>query len=175
VSTDTVAVYAPQATVVVRNLTSSVLVIASDPKRTHEVNFEAKGAPDGGDYQHMPPEIIATPAFARQISLGTLEVVQGADSPVVQQAMRAQGSKFWAQQDKDRDAALATIDREPDRDFQVLKCVGPGTRAGSPCGTDIPLRVTELATAVPLCTAHEHLKDRAVRRGSGDWQIEGQA
>jgi hypothetical protein len=162
----------PMTTVVVQNMTNSVLVIASDPRRTHEVTFGGKGATDGSDFQHMPPEIVRTPAFARQLSLGTLRVVQGEDDPIVQAALRSQSDAFWKRSAEDRDAALATIDEKADDDYAVGTCIGPGTRPDRPCAQEIPYRVRDAESFIPLCDRHQHLKDQAVKRGSNPWVLE---
>jgi hypothetical protein len=163
---------APATTVVVQNMTNSVLVIASDPRRTHEVNFGAKSASDGSDFQHMPPEIVRTPAFARQISLGTLRVVQGDDDPMVQAALQHQSDAYWKRANDDAESALATLDQVADNDFIVLQCFGPGNREGAVCGENIPVKATEKDSRAPLCDRHQHLRDRCVRRGDGPWVLE---
>ena len=162
----------PLASVVCQNMTDSVLVIASDPRRTHEVTFEGKGSPGGGDYQHMPREIIATPAFARQIALGTLRVVQGADDPLVASAMQSQSDAFWKRAEADRAAALGTLDEVADNDYVVVTCIGPGTRPDAPCGENLPRKAGEAEAAPPLCDRHTALADKCVRRGTGPWQLE---
>jgi len=156
-------------TVIVQNQTDSVLVIASDPRRTHEVNFEAKGSPSGGDFQHMPPEIVRTPAFARQLSLGTLKVVQGEDDPVVKAALQHQSDAFWARAAQDKAAALDTLDEVADNDYLVVNCIGPGTRPDAPCGENIPRKKEQAEAAPPLCDRHAGLADKCVRRGTGPW------
>jgi hypothetical protein len=173
VTADIAAMYAqPMTSVICQNMTDSVLVIASDPRRTHEVTFEGKGSPSGGDYQHMPREIIATPAFARQIALGTLRVVQGEDDPLVASAMQNQSDAFWKRAEADKAAALDTLDEVADNDYLVLQCIGPGTRPDAPCGENIPARAKEAAGIVPLCDRHANLKDKCVRRGDGPWVLE---
>ncbi len=162
----------PLATIVCQNMTASVLVIASDPRRTHEVTFEGKGSPSGGDYQHMPREIVATPAFARQIALGTLKVVQGEDDPLVQGAMQRQSDAYWKRAEEEKAAALATLDETADNDYLVLQCIGPGTRPDAPCGENIPVKAQDSGAKAPLCDRHAHLIDRAVRRGNGPWILE---
>ena len=134
-------VLAPAA-VVCRNMTRGVLVIASDPRRTHEVNFGAYDTSDGSDYQHMPPEIIRTPAFAKQIAIGTLVVIEGGEDPVA------------------------------DNDYVTIQCIGPGTRADAVCGENIPRKATEVMVTPPLCDRHQGLKDRCMRRGDGPWLLE---
>lgn len=158
--------------VIVRNQTPGPLVIAAGMRQEYEVVFDGCDDPSGGDYRHMPPEIIATPAFAKQVSIGTLVIVEGADNPAVKSALDTQSQAFWNRAENEKAAAEATIDREPEKDYLVLKCIGPGTRPDSPCDLDLPVRVTEALHAVPLCSAHAHLKARAVRRGDGPWTIE---
>lgn len=162
----------PMTSVVCQNMTASVLVIASDPRRTHEVTFEGKGSPGGGDFQHMPREIIATPAFARQIALGTLKVVQGEDDPVVQGAMQRQSDAFWKRAEEDKAAALDSLDETADNDYLVLQCFGPGTRADAVCGENIPVKASEAQASPPLCGKHAGLTDKCVRRGTGPWVLE---
>lgn len=159
----------PMTTVVVQNMTDSVLVIASDPRRTHEVTFGGKGAQDGSDFQHMPPEIVRTPAFARQLSLKTLRVVQGEDDPLVVAALKHQSDAFWARAQQEKDAALSTLDEKADDDFVVVNCIGPGTRPDAPCGENIPVKAAEVHARPPLCSRHENLADKCLRRGNGPW------
>jgi hypothetical protein len=158
--------------VVVRNNTKGVLVIASDPKRTHEVTFGAKGSPDGEDYQHMPEEILRIPAFARQLAIGTLSVVEGEDNPLVTAAIKHQADGYWKRAKQDADEALSVLDHEPDGDYLAIPCIGPGTRAGATCGTEVPVKASAAGAQPPLCDAHAGLAERAVRRGSQPWVIE---
>lgn len=162
----------PMTSVICQNMTASVLVIASDPRRTHEVTFEGKGSPGGGDFQHMPREILATPAFARQIALGTLRVVQGEDDPVVVAALQHQSDAFWKRAEADKEAALASLDETADNDYLVLQCIGPGTRPDAPCGENIPVKAQESGAKAPLCDRHTGLIDKCVRRGNGPWVLE---
>lgn len=161
------------AAVICRNMTAGPLVIASNPRREHEVTFEGKGDLNGGDYQHMPPEILATPAFAKQIALGTLVVTQGTDNPAVKAALANQSDAFWKRAEADKSAALATLDHEPDKDFLAIPCIGPGTRQGATCGTEVPVKAAQAAATPPLCSAHTYLTDRCVKRGNNPWAIEG--
>lgn len=162
----------PMTSVICQNMTASVLVIASDPRRTHEVTFEGKGSPGGGDFQHMPREILATPAFARQIALGTLRVVQGEDDPVVVAALQHQSDAFWKRAEADKEAALASLDETADNDYLVLQCIGPGTRPDAPCGENIPVKAQDSGAKAPLCDRHAGLIDKCVRRGNGPWVLE---
>lgn len=162
----------PLTTIVCQNQTASVLVIASDPRRTHEVTFEGKGSPGGGDYQHMPREIVATPAFARQIALGTLKVIQGEDDPLVQSAMQRQSDAYWKRAEEDKAAALSTLDETADNDYLVVNCIGPGTRPDAPCGENITVKAADAGAKVPLCDRHAHLTDKCIRRGTGPWVLE---
>jgi hypothetical protein len=166
----TLSTFAPA--VVVRNMTKGVLVIASDPKRTAEVTFGAKGSPDGDDYQHMPEEILRTPAFAKQLAIGTLAVVEGEDSPLVRAAVQNQANAFWKRAAQDADDALSVLDHEPDNDYLAVPCIGPGARAGATCGTEVPVKAASAGVQPPLCDLHIGLAERAVKRGSQPWVIE---
>jgi hypothetical protein len=162
----------PYQAVVVRNKTKGVLVIASDPKSTHEVTFAAMGDQGGEDYQHMPEEILRTPAFARQLAIGTLEVAEGGDNPLVEAAIKQQSGAFWQRAKQDDAEALSVLDHEPDNDYLAIPCIGPGPRPGATCGTEVPVKAASAGVQPPLCDVHIGLAERAVKRGSQPWAIE---
>jgi hypothetical protein len=158
--------------VLCRNRMDGPTVLASDPKSTHEVIWGGKGSPDGTDVQPVPEEVLRTPAFARAVALGVIEVVQGADNDAVKAALQVQSDAFWKRASQDRDAALASIDTAPDNDMIVVTCIGPGTRPDTRCDEDIPVRAREKDASPPLCTRHAALAGRCVRRGDGPWTLE---
>jgi hypothetical protein len=162
--------YATQ--VVCRNRMGGPTVLASDNKSTHEVVFQGQNDPDGNDYQIVPEEIIRTPQFARAISQGILEVTEGTDDPIVKGALSRQTDAFWKRSNADREKAMEVLDEASDNDLIVVTCIGPGTRPGTACGADIPVRTREKYSAPWLCSMHQSLKDRCVRRGDGPWQLE---
>lgn len=156
--------------VVCRNLMDGPTVIASDQKSTHEVIFQGKGDPDGGDYQHMPAEIIKTPQFARAVSNGILEIDEGADSELVQNALRSQANAFRRRNQSQKTEAEASLERPQEGEILAVDCIGPGTRPGAHCGVQVPLKTGDARP--PLCSAHENLAERCVKRGSEPWKLE---
>lgn len=158
--------------VICRNRMAGPTVISSDIKGTHEVVFQGRDDPGGEDYQILPEEILKTPQFSRAISKGILEVVQGEDDPIVAQALKRQTDAFWQRSQADAVAAREVLDAPQENDLIAVQCIGPGSRPGAVCGTDIPVRSREAQSSPPLCAAHESLKDRCVRRGDGPWTLE---
>lgn len=167
------SVATPYQTVLCRNKMAGPTVLASDPKSTHEVIWGGMGAPDGSDVQPVPEEILRTPAFARNLALGVIEVISGGDeNPVVQAALKVQSDAFWKRVDADKATALASLETTPDNDMIAVQCIGPGTRPGTQCEDTIPVRVREKDAAPPLCARHTGLSDRCLRRGTGPWMLE---
>jgi len=158
--------------VMCRNKMAGPTVIASDPKSTHEVIFSGAGAPDGGDVQPIPDELIRVPAFSRAISLGILEVIQGSDNEAVRAALQVQSDAFWKRSQQDNETALASLDAPADNDLIAVACIGPGTRPGTRCEDTIPVRAREQDAQPPLCSRHQSLASRCLRRGTGPWELE---
>ena len=164
---------AAPAPVMVRNKMAGPTVLASDPKSTHEVIWSGRGAPDGGDVQPVPEEILRTPAFARNLALGVIEIISGAeDNELASQALKVQSDAFWKRSAEQEETALASLEPAADNDLVAVACIGPGSRPGASCEEQIPVRARELNAAPPLCSRHLHLADQCIRRGTGPWQIE---
>lgn len=161
------------APVMVQNRTDTIVVLASDPKQTHEVIWGALGAQDGTDIQPVPEEIIRTPAFARSLAIGIIAVVDGGEgNDAVQAALKIQGDAYRKRLAQEKDASLAVLETEPDNDLVAVQCIGPGTRPDTRCEDTIPVRAREMNASPPLCTRHAILADRCVRRGNGPWTLE---
>lgn len=158
--------------VMCQNMTPGPLVIASSPKSDNEVIFQGKGSPDGNDVQPIPEGLLRSPAFGKAIKQGTLKVVEGADNPIVANALQAQSDAYWKRMDTDKLAALETLESPKDDDLVAVQCIGPGTREDTVCEDTIPVRAREKDNKPPLCTRHAHLLERCVRRGSGAWAVE---
>lgn len=159
-------------TVRCRNKMGGPTVIASDPKSTFEVRFEGLGDPDGGDIQLIPDEIARTPAFAKAISQGIFEVIEGEEHEAVKEALARQNDAFWRRARQDKDAALATLEAPADNDMIVINCIGPGPRPGAICGEEVPVRQREASLNPPLCARHAGLASQCLRRGNGPWVLE---
>jgi hypothetical protein len=145
-------------------------VIAADAKRNYEIVFGGRGDPDGNDVQPIPEALLRTIAFQRAISRGVLKVIEGADHPVVQQALARQNNSFAKRMAAQDMAAREVIDAPAQNDITVVNCIGPGTREGAVCGDQVPLRAGD--TRPPLCDRHRGLSDRCVKRGDGPWLLE---
>jgi hypothetical protein len=161
-----------EATVMCRNMMGGPTVIAADAKRNYEVIFGGKGDPQGEDIQPIPDFLLRTPQFRKAIRQGILEVVEGEDNPIVQSALARQTSAFHNRMRADELRAREYIDQATDDDMIAVLCIGPGTRPGTECGNQIPVRVREQGSRPPLCDSHQHLAERCVKRGSSPWVLE---
>lgn len=157
--------------VMCQNQMSGPTVIAGDAKRNYEVVFQGKGHPDGEDVQPIPEALLRTIQFQRAISRGVLKVIEGADHPVVQQALSRQSDAFAKRMQAQDLAAREVLDAPADNDITVVNCIGPGSRDGAVCGEQVPLRQGDTGRP-PLCDRHQGLKDRCVKRGDGPWTLE---
>jgi hypothetical protein len=170
----TEAVPAEAVQVVCRNLMRGPTVIASDSKSTHEVIFGGAGSPGGDDIREMPDEIIRTPQFRRAVRLGVLEIIAGEDSPEVRRALENQSDAFRLRADADRGKILESLDAPAEDDMIVVCCIAPGTRPGTACGAEIPVRQRESMASPPLCARHSSLAGMCSRRGDGPWTLADQ-
>jgi hypothetical protein len=157
--------------VMCQNQMAGPTVIAADAKRNYEVVFERKGDPDGNDVQPIPDALIRTISFQRAISRGVIKVVEGADHPVVRQALSRQSDAFAKRMASQQMADREVLDQPAAADIVVVNCIGPGSRAGAVCGEQVPLRSGDTGKP-PLCDRHAGLKDRCLKRGDGPWVLE---
>ena len=153
------------------NQMSGPTVIAADAKRNYEVVFGGKDDPDGNDVQPIPEALLRTIAFQRAISRGVLKVVEGADHPVVLQALARQSDSFARRMKEQQLADREVLDAPAAADIIVVNCIGPGSREGAVCGEQVPLRNGD-AGKPPLCDRHQGLSDHCVKRGDGPWALE---
>jgi len=157
--------------VMCQNQMSGPTVIAADAKRNYEVVFQGKGHPDGEDVQPIPEALMKTIAFQRAISRGVLLVVEGADHPVVQQALARQSDAFAKRMAAQSMADREVLDSPAAADIIVINCIGPGSRPGAVCGEQVPVKSGDTGKP-PLCDRHQGLKDRCLKRGDGPWVLE---
>jgi hypothetical protein len=157
--------------VMCQNQMSGRTVIAADAKRNYEVVWEGKGDPDGNDVQPIPDALLRTIQFQRAISRGVIKVIEGADHPVVRQALARQNDSFAKRMAASDMAAREVIDSPSENDIMVVNCFGPGSREGAVCGEQVPVRSGDTGKP-PLCDRHAGLKDRCVKRGDGPWVLE---
>ena len=159
--------------VMCQNMTKGPLVICSSPKGDDETIFKGNDDPDGGDVQPIPAGLLQAPAFTAALQKGTLKVVSGEDNPIVVAALERQHNAFWSKYEKEQNLVRETMEAPADGDMVVVECLGPGTRPGHKCETQIPVRAREVNANPPLCDAHAHLINKATRRGAGSWVLEG--
>lgn len=158
--------------VLCRNMMSGPTVIASDPKQTHEVTFGGRNDPNGEDVQPIPEQLMRTPAFRRALRQGILQVIQGEDNPLIADALARQSSAFKDRMAADELQARESLESPAGNDMIAVTCIGPGTRQGSTCEEQVPVRADQQGTRPPLCDRHEYLAERCLKRGSGPWQLE---
>lgn len=160
------------ATVMCQNQMAGLTVIAADAKRNYEIIFQGRGDPQGEDVQSIPNHLLYTPQFQKAIRQGILKVIEGEDNPVVQAALAKQTDSFHQRMAADELRSRESIDQASDDDMLVVLCIGPGTRDGSACGDQIPVRARDQGSRPPLCDRHQHLAERCVKRGSQPWVLE---
>lgn len=157
--------------VMCQNQMTGPTVIAADAKRNYEVVFQGLGHPDGEDVQPIPEALLRTIQFQRAISRGILKVIEGADHPVVQQALARQTDAFAKRMQSQVMADREVLDAPAAADIVVINCIGPGSRPGAICGEQVPVKSGDTGKP-PLCDRHQGLKDRCLKRGDGPWTLE---
>jgi hypothetical protein len=157
--------------VMCQNQMAGPTIIAADAKRNYEVVFGGKGDPDGNDVQPIPEALLRTIQFQRAISRGVLVVIEGADHPVVQQALARQSDAFAKRMKAQQVADREVLDAPADNEITVLNCIGPGSREGAVCGEQVPQRHGDTGKP-PLCDRHKGLANHCVKRGDGPWTLE---
>jgi hypothetical protein len=158
--------------VMCQNQMSGPTVIAADAKRNYETIFAGKDDPDGNDVQPIPDALLRTISFQRALRQGVLRVIEGEDHPVVVQAMNRQTDTFRNRMKAQETADREVIDSPSEDDILVVNCIGPGTREGTACGEQVPVKSKDAAGRPPLCDKHRQLSDRCVKRGDGPWVLE---
>jgi hypothetical protein len=157
--------------VMCQNQMPGTTIIAADAKRNYEVTFGGKGDPDGNDVQPIPDALLRTIQFQRAISRGVLAVIEGANHPVVQQALARQTDSFARRVQSQQVADREVLDAPADNEIVVAACIGPGSRKGAVCGEQVPLRHGDTGRP-PLCDRHKGLANNCVKRGDGPWTLE---
>lgn len=157
--------------VMCQNQMAGPTVIAGDAKRNYEVVFQGKNDPDGNDVQPIPDALLRTIQFQRAISRGVIRVIEGAEHPVVQQALARQSDSFAKRMHAADLAAREVIDAPAANDITVVNCFGPGSRDGAVCGEQVPVRSGDTGKP-PLCDRHAGLSGHCVKRGDGPWVLE---
>ncbi len=74
--------------------------------------------------------------------------------------------------EKERLEALETLDAPTENDMIAVECIGPGTRPDTKCGENVTVRARDAGAIPPLCSRHEGLADRCVKRGRNPWELE---
>jgi len=157
--------------VMCQNQMSGPTVIAADAKRNYEVVFQGKGHPDGEDVQPIPEALLNTIQFRRALSRGVIVAIEGADHPIVQQALARQSDAFAKRMATQQMSDREVLDSPAAADIIVVNCIGPGSRPGAVCGEQVPVKSGDTGKP-PLCDRHQGLKDRCLKRGDGPWVLE---
>lgn len=160
------------SSVMVQNQMPGPTVIAADVHRNYEMIFAGKGDPQGEDVQEVPEELLKTKQFRDALRKGVLAVIEGADHPVVVQAMARQSTAFRDRLASDELRAREVMNAVAENDIVVVTCIGPGPRGEMPCGEQVPLRDKDQSSRPPLCDRHRHLSDSCVKRGGQPWVLE---
>lgn len=154
-------------TVMARNLMGGPTVLSTDPRSTHEVIWEGRGDPGGGDVQYIPEEMLKVPAFARALHRGVIELVNPEDNPEAVRALQRQVDMFRSQQERVRDDAMASIEIETNRDLITLACIGPSSKGQGTCGEAVPVPEKTKFDKPPLCHRHADLAVQFVPISTG--------
>lgn len=152
-----------QATVMARNLMDGPTVISSDIHGTHSVEFQGHGDADGNDVQIIPEELIRTPQFTRAVHRGILAIDNPEDNPELLEAMERQTAAWHRRQKESTDSASSALDETPQNDIISMPCVGPNSRGSGACPNSVTVRAKDQYDVVPLCSAHENLRDQYVK------------
>lgn len=153
----------------VRNTLDGPLVLSSDPKGTHFVEWGPAGDEMGNDVQPCPEEFVNLPAFHKQVQRGTLVVENPEDNPEVLQIIERQNKAWRDRQSGAAAKATEVIDPEKNDDIVTLQCVGPNSRGGGQCDTQVPVKDKTKNDKPPLCSTHADLASQFVP----DEKVEG--
>jgi len=151
----------------VRNTLKGPLVLSSDPKGTHMVEWAGAGDPMGDDVQPVPPEILNTVPFYRQIQRGILVVEDLEGNEELKAVLDRQNSAWKARTTAADESAAAAIDEQANNDLVSVPCVGPADAGTGRCGADVAVRDSKKDEAPPLCNRHEGLADQYVAEELG--------
>jgi len=145
--------------VLVRNLKPGVTVLSDLDKINLE--WQGSGDPNGGDVQPVPPEVLDKVEFARAVRNGILEVVDPSEE--TQAILERQAAAYNAARQASADAAKVTIDRQANRDFVTIPCIGPAPRGTGNC--DLPVAVPERKQdeVPPLCSQHSSFANQCIQ------------
>lgn len=141
--------------VALRNEKPGVTVLTPDPTDPQNyIRFEAKGDPSGNDVQYVNQAVATTPACAKAILSNVISVDAASLSDDVAKAFSERMQVATLQREQAERAAASVIDRPENRDIVGFTCVGPGTRAGVPCGDGVSMRELNSNESAPLCARH---------------------
>jgi len=154
----------------VRNTLDGPLVLSSDPKGTHFVEWAGAGDELGGDVQPVPEEFTQIPAFHKQILRGILVIENPEDNPELTAIIDKQNKAWHSRQENAAAKAVESIDPEKNNDIVTLQCVGPNTRGAGQCENHVPVKDKTKHDKPPLCSIHEDLASQFVP----DEKVEGQ-
>lgn len=134
----------------VRNRQYGPTVFRDAPTDT-TIRWEGAGDPRGADIVEVSQDIYAKPAFQVMVRKGLVALVSeeeyisalSGEAPAVDDALAAQ--------------AADAIHRPQVNDLMGVPCIGPGSRPGTTCTSQVPVRQSEKDLAPPLCDAHKFM------------------
>lgn len=146
---------------ITRNTLKNVVVLASDPKGTIQIEWQPAGDPNGGDMQIIPDEIVSLPQFTRLVLRGAI-VVESADADV-SEILERQQAAFDSRMSGAAAKAEESIDREEQKDLLQVPCIGPDARGIGECGNPVPVREKTKDDVPALCSTHSGLAGQYVQ------------
>lgn len=142
-----------------RNMKKGVTVLTPDPREPKNyLEFQAAGDPAGGDTHYVSEETAILPAVAKGIQNGIFELEEDAlNGPAATAFQRQKEAARRAQEQAER-AIQDTIVRTENRDIGAHDCIGPSTKGGKVCGTQVPMSDEAIKDSPPLCPMHKNLE-----------------
>lgn len=125
-----------------------------------KIDWKGAGDPNGGDYTHVPAEVLENPDFMRAVRKGVIEVLD--DSEEVKDIISTQAAMAQAIEERRAADQEAVMHRPQDASIVGTPCVGPNPRGNGTCDRSVPVREKEAHDRPPLCTEHSHLADEFV-------------
>lgn len=130
--------------------------VFEDPESGSPIVWEGANDPSGGDLQYVSEDLLTHPRFRTVLDRGVLVVEEVSDA--TREKLERQNAA-WRERQEARQAAIdATVEREADKDFVSIGCVGPNPRGTGRCDIAVPVRSSANKTDhPPLCEQHAHL------------------
>jgi len=142
-----------------------------DKARDILVEWERSGDEMGGDYQHIPNELLENPQFLKAVKQGLVTIEDASDE--IDAALAKSGTKFAVREAAAREQVAASLSEEENKDLVAEPCIGPGSKSGS-CDVAVPVKVQERGSVPPLCSTHASLRSQFVLTHTDDLNADGE-